>query len=52
MSINLKKNISDIVIKATNLSKIYKLYNKPRDLLVEFLTGKKKTYRNSCSKRS
>jgi lipopolysaccharide transport system ATP-binding protein len=42
MNINLKKNISDIVIKATNLSKIYKLYNKPKDLLVEFLTGKKK----------
>lgn len=31
---------SDIAIKVQNLSKIYKIYSKPKDLLIEFVTGK------------
>ena len=34
--------MSDIAIEVKNLSKIYKLYKQPSDLLFEFLTGKNK----------
>jgi len=34
--------LSDIAIEVKNLSKIYKLYKQPSDLLFEFLTGKNK----------
>ncbi len=36
------KNDSDIAIKVENLSKVFKLYSKPSDMLLELLTGRKR----------
>jgi lipopolysaccharide transport system ATP-binding protein len=35
-------NTSDVAIKVTNLSKMYKVYSKPSDMFVELITGKQR----------